>query len=1157
MVQVAALLARELDAFFQQQLVNVDDPAARENLVEFVALQLVETGAATHHHGLDVQVVQRVRDSVEQNPVVGDDFLGLVEVARTALGITAAQVTGRQHRLHPGMPEHGLGRQADLAEQSLGAAAGEVEHCLGLGTGALRVADDGDVVLVLDVQQRPGRSLGQSTGHLLVDEVDHLLLHRGGAHRGRWTRRLPVCRDPQDLVGQTLRLVADAHHRRTHQLDRLRAGGVQEEHRGRVAGPERLLPHLAQQVAHVHGDIAEVDLHRAGRMAAVADGAVVRHILEFLPVLDRNAPTRLLFVEKGLDQQRRRKDLVAWAVQQVRARHVGRAHRLALAATQAVLDAVGDGADVRLLHDQRLVAHQPEAGRVGMFQVGRVHRCAWLAGNRLAQQLALVETPLRVHPPLVVGEGLEFRVTQEFELGDPDAVLARDHPVQAARQDHDALDRLVGRLEHLVVVAVDRDVGVHVAVAGVHVQRHPDPPLEHPLVDGDAFVQDRLEGRAGEDRHQPRTNLGLPAGTQAVVLEPGEQRVHIRQPALPERAGLVDHRQRLAHPVFQQLGRGDPRRLVLPAQGQIAPAEEGLQLVAQGNLVAQAELDVDALDAVGVFGHARQGNHHVFVDLEGVGVAADRGGALAVEPELLARLGANRDEALAGARIGDADHLAGGAGHGIGIVTGDVADQHHLGQAPALALGGVADRLQVAVVQMLQAGQEGAGALLLGKHEILDFHDAGHRIACIAEEFQADRSRMRRHAVNHPTRTGDQAVTTLLLHTGQAGQELVGHVLAKSFLAEGGARDVQPLGLQQLAATGVKGLELKAGELDIMNLAQVVVQPCDFEPLGVRRHHPPAGQVVQRGAPQYRLLATRVHRDVAADARGLGRGGIDREHIAGPLGRIGNALGHHPGLGPDRGDRRIDAGQGHHLDLGHRFELFGVDDRRLPGQRNRTTRVTRAATARHDGQAELDAAFDQAGHFGLGVRCQHHKRVFDAPVGGVGHVADAGKAVELDVVLGRQAPQRALGLLSKRRNALERRVEGGNRLAGGPEQFGHQRIPLPIGLGCAPFLDFAQPVVQCFDQGLATGRVVQQIVLQIGVALDHPDVAQHLVQHARRAAGAALFAQPVQQLPGAFAEQADHDLAIGERGVVVGNLAQSRRFCGGSQLGNRNGCVHR
>jgi hypothetical protein len=118
------------------------------------------------------------------------------------------------------------------------------------------------------------------------------------------------------------------------------------KHGRRIAGAERLLPHLAQQVAHVHGHVAKVDLHRARRQALVAHRAVVGHVFEFFPVLDADAAAGLLFVQEGFHQQRGGQDLVARAVQQVGARHMGGAHRLALAAAQAVLDAVGNGADV-------------------------------------------------------------------------------------------------------------------------------------------------------------------------------------------------------------------------------------------------------------------------------------------------------------------------------------------------------------------------------------------------------------------------------------------------------------------------------------------------------------------------------------------------------------------------------------------------------------------------------------------------------------------------------------------------------------------------------------------------------------------------------------------------------------------------------------------
>ena len=141
-------------------------------------------------------------------------------------------------------------------------------------------------------------------------------------------------------VAEALRLVAPVDHQLARQPDRLRVVGVQEEHRSRVAGIEALLAHASQQVAHRHRDVAEVDVDRAGRFALVADGAVIGDVAELVPVLDRDAAARLLLVQERLDQQRGREDLVARRIEQVGARHVRRADRLALAAAQAVLDRV-------------------------------------------------------------------------------------------------------------------------------------------------------------------------------------------------------------------------------------------------------------------------------------------------------------------------------------------------------------------------------------------------------------------------------------------------------------------------------------------------------------------------------------------------------------------------------------------------------------------------------------------------------------------------------------------------------------------------------------------------------------------------------------------------------------------------------------------------
>ena len=126
--------------------------------------------------------------------------------------------------------------------------------------------------------------------------------------------------------------------------------------------------------------------------------------------------------------------------------------------------------------------------------------------------------------------------------------------------------------------------------------------------------------------------------------------------------------------------------------------EQVCKRIAQFNLVTQRQLDIDTLYAVGVLGHARQWDDHVFVDLEGIGVTTDGGGAFTVQPKLFTRLGADRHKALTRSGIGQADDLRGSTCHRISIVASDIAKQHHIGQAATLGLGGVAHSLQIATV---------------------------------------------------------------------------------------------------------------------------------------------------------------------------------------------------------------------------------------------------------------------------------------------------------------------------------------------------------------------------------------------------------------------------------------------------------------------------
>ena len=204
----------------------------------------------------------------------------------------------------------------------------------------------------------------------------------------------------------------------------------------------------------------------------------------------------------------------------------------------------------------------------------------------------------------------------EFELGNADAVLTRYHPAQAARQRHDAGHRLMRGLQHGVVVAVDGDVGMHIAVTGVHMQRRPGATAQHLLVDAFDLAQNGRKRGAGKQRLEGLEYLGFPTGAQALVLQLVKVaaaglatigllcQIQLVEPLLPLRPHLGQLGQRLLHPVVQQLSAGDLTGIVGLAQRQVAVGQKRLQPIQQFKLGAQAQLDIDALDAQGVLTHA-------------------------------------------------------------------------------------------------------------------------------------------------------------------------------------------------------------------------------------------------------------------------------------------------------------------------------------------------------------------------------------------------------------------------------------------------------------------------------------------------------------------------------------------------------------------------
>ena len=267
------------------------------------------------------------------------------------------------------MPQHGLRCQTHLAEQALRAATWKVKNRLSLGRGDLRIANNGHVILVFNVQQGTRGFLGQTAWHFLVDKVNDLLFDRRRTNAGRRRFGLFARKCFEQVVCKALNFHAHTHHAGAGQFDGFGVGGVQHEHGRSIARAERFLAHFAQQIAHVHGHFAKVNFDWARREALVAHRAVIGHIFKFLPVLDGHTTACLLFVQEGFDQQGCGQNFVAGAVQQIGPRNVCGAHRFAFATAQAIFDTVGNGANVGLLHDERFVAHQTKTGGVGIGQV--------------------------------------------------------------------------------------------------------------------------------------------------------------------------------------------------------------------------------------------------------------------------------------------------------------------------------------------------------------------------------------------------------------------------------------------------------------------------------------------------------------------------------------------------------------------------------------------------------------------------------------------------------------------------------------------------------------------------------------------------------------------------------------------------------------------
>jgi len=339
-------------------------------------------------------------------------------------------------------------------------------------------------------------------------------------------------------------------------------------------------------------------------------------------------------------------------------------------------------------------------------------------------------------------------------------VLAADHAAERDGLLHDGVGRRGRALHHLAIVREDRDVHVHVAVAGVHVGGDDD---EAAALAGDRALDLREDGFvAREERGE--IALEAPQVTLAAqVLVAGGAQLRLGALAAGQR-------------------RGQLLRQPLPIVGG-GRGHGGAGASDAGELVATFLGQVESVEVAGQLRQGRERQDDVLVQLEGVRALGDGTEPLAVRPEArgLGRV-ARKEHVRVGIGGKQARQALAAASELVRRARHHVDEQHRLRSRVLRRLGAVVDGLDVLLVEVL----EGLERLLASVRELPgDVEDhAGGLVHALAEELEASGQALRVGAVQDELRGRDDPVGAFFLQAGQAAQGLVGDVLPQVGLAD-------------------------------------------------------------------------------------------------------------------------------------------------------------------------------------------------------------------------------------------------------------------------------------------------------------------------------------------------------------------------------------
>ena len=128
--------------------------------------------------------------------------------------------------------------------------------------------------------------------------------------------------------------------------------------------------------------------------------------------------------------------------------------------------------------------------KLGVYAAGEI---------RAGEELAGVEPAVGVDSRLVGSEGRELVRRQVFELVMPIPCSPEMTPPSSRASAMIRADGRVRLPQHRIIVRIDREIRMHVAVAGVHVQSDEHPAAQVLALDFDAARHDRRERVTAED----------------------------------------------------------------------------------------------------------------------------------------------------------------------------------------------------------------------------------------------------------------------------------------------------------------------------------------------------------------------------------------------------------------------------------------------------------------------------------------------------------------------------------------------------------------------------------------------------------------------------------------------------------------------------------